>query len=177
MRIDAKAAEEAAIMNVAQEICVAVRTAPKARGIDQLTTCILNGQEKDTLADEMERLGHETGAAFFIRDAGNVRVSSAIVLIGSSYAVRGLNEMCGLCNQTNCRGCNETNSVCVYAPLDLGIAIGSAVSKAADARIDNRVLFSAGQAAVSLGIFAQDIKIVMGIPLCSSGKSPFFDRK
>ncbi len=177
MRIDSRTAEEAAVMNTAQAMCAAARTAPKARGVDELQTCILTGEDKNALAAEMERMGNETGAGFFLRDAGNIKESAAVVLIGSSYRQRGLNEICRLCNYADCGECSEQNGVCVYGPLDLGIALGSAVAAAADARVDNRILFSAGKAAVAMEVFDPEVKIVMAIPLCVKGKSPFFDRK
>ena len=47
----------------------------------------------------------------------------------------------------------------------------------ADARVDNRVMFSVGRAARSLGLLGASVTLVLGIPLSVSGKSPFFDRK
>ena len=60
--------------------------------------------------------------------------------------------------------------------MDLGIAIGSAVSMAADARVDNRVMFSVGRAAMEMKLLGDRVSQMVGIPLCVSGKSPFFDR-
>ena len=60
--------------------------------------------------------------------------------------------------------------------MDLGIAVGSAVSIAADRRIDNRVFFTAGKAASRLGLLGE-AKLIMGIPLAVAGKSPFYDRE
>ena len=45
------------------------------------------------------------------------------------------------------------------------------------ARVDNRVMFSVGRAARSLGLLGASVTLVLGIPLSISGKSPFFDRK
>jgi uncharacterized ferredoxin-like protein len=59
---------------------------------------------------------------------------------------------------------------------DLGIAIGSAVSVAADHRVDNRVMYSIGKAAKELKLLGEEASIIFGIPLSASGKSPFFDR-
>jgi uncharacterized ferredoxin-like protein len=59
---------------------------------------------------------------------------------------------------------------------DLGIAVGSAVSVAADHRIDNRVMFSVGRAALKLGLLPDDVVNCYGIPLSISSKSIFFDR-
>ena len=67
--------------------------------------------------------------------------------------------------------------LCGWDALDVGIALGSAAAAAADARVDNRVMFSVGRAARSLGLLGASVTLVLGIPLSVSGKSPFFDRK
>jgi len=74
---------------------------------------------------------------------------------------------------------NPDESVESYtsSAVDLGIAIGSAVSIAADLRVDNRVMYSVGKAALNVGILGDDVKIAYGIPLSISGKNPFFDRR
>jgi len=51
------------------------------------------------------------------------------------------------------------------------------VSVAADLRVDNRVMYSVGKAALNIGILGEDVKIAYGIPLSISGKNPFFDRR
>ena len=65
---------------------------------------------------------------------------------------------------------------CAFNITDLGIAVGSAVSVAADHRIDNRVMYSAGRGAVRMGIFPEDVRVCCGIPLYTGSKSIFFDR-
>jgi len=60
--------------------------------------------------------------------------------------------------------------------IDMGIALGSACAVAADARVDNRIMFSAGKAAMEMGYADGDV-LWNGIPLSVSGKSPFFDRR
>jgi uncharacterized ferredoxin-like protein len=59
--------------------------------------------------------------------------------------------------------------------MDLGIALGSAVSLVADNRVDNRIMFTIGQAAARLGLLGE-YKLIMGIPLFVGGKNVFFDR-
>jgi uncharacterized ferredoxin-like protein len=174
---DSRTAEEQAVISVARKMCAAARTAPKACGKDHLETCIVTGEDKEKLADEMERLAEKFEKPFFIRDAGNIRASHAVVLIGAIRGQRNLNECCGLCGYKNCAENAQENGICVFDPMDLGIALGSAVSIAADNRLDNRIMFSAGQAAVSLGIFPPEVKTVMTIPLSSTRKSPYFDRQ
>lgn len=176
MILSSEQAERAALMNTAQAMCAAARTAPKAKGEDNILCCILTEEDKESLAQEMERLGEELCYGFFLRDAQNVRESEAVVLIGIRYGERGLGAGCARCGFDGCSACAQAGATCVYPPLDLGIALGAAVSVAADHRIDNRIMFSIGRAANALGLL-NGAPLIMGIPLSVSGKSPFFDRK
>ncbi len=84
--------------------------------------------------------------------------------------------MCGIANCQE-KQTQKPQTPCVFNTGDLGIAMGSAVSIAIDHRIDNRVMYTIGQAVIDLGILGNDIKIVYGIPLSATSKNPFFDRK
>jgi uncharacterized ferredoxin-like protein len=66
---------------------------------------------------------------------------------------------------------------CAFNNIDLGIALGSAVSIAADSRVDNRIMFSVGMAARELKYFDENVRIIMGISLSASSKSIYFDRQ
>ncbi len=169
--------EMRAALEAAARVCAAARTAPKACGIDRTHTLTLTDADKDAVAAEMERFGREQGAGFFLRDADCVRAAKVLVLIGIEEGLRGLNELCGYCHFHDCKGCAEHGGMCVYDPMDVGIALGSAAATAADCRMDNRILFSAGRAAMNLGLMGENVKLVYGLPLAVRGKSPFFDRK
>ena len=175
MYIISKNAEEQAVMNAACELCAAIRTAPKACGIDHLNTAIITGEDKDALTAEMRKLGSNVGDDFFIRDAENVDDCTAVVLVGAKHEPRGLGARCRLCGFEDCDTCKDNNAVCVFTPLDLGIALGSAVAMAADKRMDNRIMFTIGKAAAAMRLLGE-YSLIMGIPLSVSGKSPFFDR-
>ena len=56
MRYDSKKLEEKAVLDTAARMCAAARTSPKTRGIDFIRTCVLTGEEKEALAQEMDRL-------------------------------------------------------------------------------------------------------------------------
>jgi uncharacterized ferredoxin-like protein len=176
MRIDGATAEMEGVLETARRICIAARTAPKGRGIDTLSSLIITGEEKESLAAEMERQGREKEVAFFVRDAGNVRQAAAIVVLGTRVQTLELPN-CGFCGHGDCAGNRKAGGICAFNTGDLGIAIGSAVSIAADQRVDTRVMFSAGKAAVSLGLLGAEVRVAYGIPLSVSGKNPFFDRK
>jgi uncharacterized ferredoxin-like protein len=82
MIIKSEDAERDAALDVARLMLVAARTAPKARGLDTVVTAILGGEDKNRLADEMERVGKAKNLPMRIRDAGNVRNSELAVLVG-----------------------------------------------------------------------------------------------
>lgn len=82
---------------------------------------------------------------------------------------------CGHCGYATCAEKPQGNP-CAINCIDVGIAIGSAVSRAADMRVDSRVLFSAGLAAEARGCWAKALGQVYAIPISIGSKSPFFDR-
>ena len=137
----------------------------------------VTGEDKDRLAAHMRELAGRLDYAFFSRDADNVDYADAVVLFGMEEQRRGLNGGCQYCHFADCADCAEKNGLCAWDAMDVGIAIGSAAAAAADARVDNRVMFSVGRAARSLGLLGASVTLVLGIPLSVSGKSPFFDRK
>ena len=179
MLYDSQTAQREAVLQAAYDMCAAARTAPKTCGKDKVLACIVTDAEKDAIANEMRTLAEQLNYGFFVRDAGNVDAAQAMVLIGTEKSYRALGEGCAFCNNPGgCKECAQKDGVCVYDPMDLGIALGSAVSIAADRRIDNRLMFSAGRAAMEMGSFFDGkATMIIGIPLSVSGKSPFFDRK
>ncbi len=168
-------AEKDAALHVADLMAAAARTAPKGSGKDKVITLILTGEDKDKLAEEMRTAAKEYQEEFIERDSHNVDASHCVVLIGVNSVPFGLNN-CSMCGFENCGACKSANANCAFNITDLGIAVGSAVSVAADHRIDNRVMYSAGRAAVRMGIFPEDIRVCYGIPLYTGAKSIYFDR-
>lgn len=176
MKYESSQSEKTTALEVAHRMVTAARTAPKGCGVDKIVALVLDGGDKAALTAEMRALASLPGLDFCIRDAGNVDDSHCIVLIGVQDVPLGL-ESCGFCGFGDCARSVEAGSHCAFNTTDLGIAIGSAVSIAADHRVDNRVMFSAGKAALSLGLLGADVKICYGIPLSTHTKSNFFDRE
>ena len=150
MVTEAQAVREA-VLSAARQMCAAARTAPKACGADSIVTAVLTDHELHALADRMEQIESQRASdkPIFRRDAALVAASMAVVLIGSRRIQRGLSP-CGLCGHSGCRAALASGGHCAFDDVDLGIAIGSAAALAADLRIDNRVLYTAGYAAMEL---------------------------
>ena len=170
-------ARKKALLETAQKMMTAARTAPKARGIDNIAVAVVEKEEIKLLSDKMKELAEKEGAPdSFLRDAENILSSEVMVLIGTKIEPAGL-PFCGLCGYENCDEKRKyPDQPCAFNTGDLGIAIGSAVSAAMDCRVDNRLMFSVGMAARELKMLGGDVKIIYGIPLSCTGKNPFFDR-
>jgi uncharacterized ferredoxin-like protein len=177
--------EEEAVRTIVNLMAVSARTAPKGKGIDTIVTRALYGDELSDLSGEMEAAGIRIGFKFFLRDAKNIASASACLLIGC----RGNEHLgldCGGCGYRTCRDMAhafDTRSpetlfqgpVCAIRMADLGIAVGSAVKTAQIHNADNRVFFSAGVVALSMGLLP-GCTTAYGIPLSVTGKNIFFDR-
>lgn len=176
--------ESEVLETLAKSILLAARTAPKAKGVDDIITALVEKEDIEVLASTMEKLADEKGAGFIFlkRDAANLRNAGAAVLIGvKTSGAAGLN--CGACGFETCTEMLNRQKVevdfrgpnCMLKYVDLGIALGAAAAKAKDFCIDNRVMYSVGAAARVSGLL--DADAIFGIPLSVTGKNIFFDRK
>ncbi|MDD1672038.1 MAG: DUF2148 domain-containing protein [Methanomicrobiales archaeon] len=176
--------EGRAVEMVAELMALSARTAPKAKGMDILLFRQVVKAELPLLATAMRDLGTARARASFSRDAGNVERSDACFLIGMKRVpTAGLN--CGACGFSSCDEMLRAELVgssalsgpnCAIRLVDLGIALGSAVKTASIHNLDNRIMYSVGVAALSLG-WLPDCTVALGIPLRASGKSIYFDRQ
>lgn len=162
-----------AVVDIAENMIIAAKTAPKGRGAERLAYLLITGNELKILSHKMEELSRDNNVPFLARDAVNLLNSDALVLIGATYHPRNV-QLCSHCGFA-CDTKPE-NTPCAISMVDLGIAIGSAVNMASHYHVDNRVMYSIGLAAVELGLFPKEIRSVYGIPLSVSSKNIFFDR-
>ena len=161
------------IKDIAKMLMTAARTAPKARGTDNLVLAVATDETIVEIAEKMKQLAVERDMEFLNRDAENILNCGAVVLFGMKISPLGLN--CAACGFKTCRE-KPKNVPCFFNANDLGIAIGSAASLAADMRVDSRVMFSVGQAVLDLNMMPE-CSMVLALPLAVKGKSIFFDRK
>lgn len=154
-----------ATLYVAKLMAVAAKTAPKARGVDNIVVKILDSREElEALAKKMEELARVYGDDRWARDADNVRKSVALVLIGGTVVDLGIKTPRSWALDANI----------VLSIINLGIALGSAAKTASILNVDNRIMFTVGVAAQELRIIEADY--VIGIPISATAKSIYFDR-
>jgi len=181
-------AEEDALLFVAKLMAASSRTAPKGRGVDRVVTAIVTGEEKERIAEAMEKKMEQKKNPIpaFKRNAEDLRRSSVVLLVGVKGTVPKKPEDpldCGACGYASCaefteaekkRGEDFTGPICIFEAMDLGIALGSAVKLASELNIDNRMMYTVGAGAKALELL--DADVIIGIPLSASGKSIYFDR-
>jgi uncharacterized ferredoxin-like protein len=181
--IESGAVEIEGLLNVAKLMLISARTAPKSGGRDDVETLLVYGEDKDKIAQEMEKIGKERNIPGFLRDGKNVRDSAAIVLIGVE-GTKSFGLDCGGCGQPSCdafnkakrsKGLDFVGPNCIFKSLDMGISLGSAAKTAMNHNVDNRIMYRIGTAAIRLRLTKKS-SIVMGIPISSKGKAIYFDR-
>lgn len=173
MVYDERDIRKAQALDIAQKMVVAARTAPKGKGVDVVECAVVDGDDLETLARTMEAIGQERGHQFFLRDANCVRKSLCVALVGTRTKLQGLN--CGYCGFPTCSE-KPQEVPCEVNSVDVGIALGAAVSRAQAFGVDTRIMFSAGLAAQQLRLLGEGVGQVYAIPVSISSKSPFFDR-
>jgi uncharacterized ferredoxin-like protein len=181
--IDGRTLEEQGVLEAARLMLVSARTSPKTGGVDDLLSCLVDGDELESIAKAMDDIGDERSIDGFHRDAKNVRDSDAVVLIG----VRGTKKYqldCGACGYSTCeefekadrnQGLDFIGPTCLFKALDLGIALGSAVKTASVLNVDNRIMYRTGAAAMRLRMLPE-ATVIVGIPVSAKGKSIYYDR-
>ena len=179
MLLDEQDFKREAVKIAAYLMAESARTAPKAKGEDDVKIVYVDGDELERIARKMEEMIEEHKD--FGRDAESLRKSQAVLLLGVNGG-KPIGTNCGACGFDNCsefkkaerKGSKFVGPNCAFKLLDLGIALGSAAKLAALLGVDTRIMYRIGVAAKLLGLIDSDV--VMGIPISATGKSPFFDR-
>ncbi len=180
--------EKEAVLTAANLMMAAVTTAPKGRGISAITSGLLLDEEKERLAKAMEEhySRKKSKIESFRRDAQNIRNSAAVLLIGVKGTMPKKPELpfnCGACGYSTCgemirvekkKGEDYVGPLCAFQVMDLGIALGVAAKIAGGLGIDNRIMYTAGVAAMDLGYLQADL--IVALPLSVKAKNIYFDR-
>ena len=120
MVIDERESRHDYIVDAARQIMTAGRTAPKGKGIDNIEIVALTQNSILEVAGALRVSAEETGLKFFLRDADNIELAEAVILVGSRTSPMGLN--CGYCGYATCiaKGGNADAPGRRKGPQDIG---------------------------------------------------------
>lgn len=182
--LEGRQQERQGLLETANLMVVAARTAPKAGGKDDILTAVVTDNDVGAIAAEMEKLASLRNNPQWTAQAGIIRLADAVILIG----VRGTKSYgldCGACGFKSCAdfaaagttaGHDFTCPNCAFKLLDLGIAVSSAAKIASILNVDNRIYYRIGAVSQRLR-HLPEASVIMGVPLSVTGKNPHFDRE
>ena len=81
------------VLQVAQQMMTAARTAPKGKGVAIIEVAMVTESNIRILSDTMKQMYEDNGFKFFLRDADNILQAECVVLIGTRSLPQGLD--CG----------------------------------------------------------------------------------
>ncbi len=162
--ISDKKVYSANIKNAALTMLSRAKTAPKAKGVDNLVYYLLEKDDVKKVAKKLEALAIEKDIPFFLRDSKNIKDLDYIVVIGLKKDTEKSFKKLTLDSDSN------------FDSVNLGIALGSAVSAANVYGVDTRIMWTIGFAIKNMNIIKQELQDAYGIPISISEKNIFFDR-
>ncbi len=162
--ISDKKVYNANMKNAALAMLSRAKTAPKARGVDNLVYYLLEKDDIKKVAKKLKELAVEKDIPFFLRDPNNIKDLDYIVLIGLKKSSEKNFKKLQLDSESN------------FDSVNLGIALGSAVSAANIYGVDTRIMYTIGFAVRNMNIIKQELQDAYGIPISISEKNIFFDR-
>lgn len=77
------------VLQVAQQMMTAARTAPKGKGVDIIEVAMVTESNIRILSDTMKQMYEDNGFKFFLRDADNILQAECVVLIGTRSLPQG----------------------------------------------------------------------------------------
>ena len=92
---------EKTLHEVARQMMVAARTAPKGRGLDQVYIAMAEREDIEKIAERMFEIDKEYAYPAFSRDANNMLKADAMIILGCEIKSVGLKK-CGMCGYKNC---------------------------------------------------------------------------
>jgi uncharacterized ferredoxin-like protein len=132
-------AEEDALLQVANMMALAARTAPKARGEDYIDIVVITGPELQKLGKAMLKFGERVNDMDYERDGMCVRNSTACLIVGVRDPLERKGTPKGKEGRKGgSKGDFYDESERVKRYLDLGIALGSAAKTASILNADCR---------------------------------------
>jgi uncharacterized ferredoxin-like protein len=165
-------------------------TSPRVGGVGECTVHIVEDEcDIEDLCQTVEDMSKESKAwGFFMRDAAMLRDADAVLVVTSLRSLTDPSDInCNLCGKLTCEymrkvdklpcepGVAYTGPLCTFRAMNISYAIDGIVSLARNMGIDYGVYWSAGAAAMRMGILPKATGFALAVAISVTEKSPFRD--
>lgn len=166
-------------------------TTPRVGGVGECTIHIFDDPcDIEEICQKMEKMaGIKKSWEFFNRDAAMLRDADVLLITTS---LRCLNDPadinCNLCGKLVCEYLKEeekldgtdpkvgfTGPLCTFRATNIAFALDGMMNQARNLGVDYGAYWSAGVAAMGMGILPKDTGFALGLGISITEKSPFRD--
>ena len=165
-------------------------TSPRVGGVGECTIHIMDDEcDIEDLCQRLEQMSSENKAwDFFKRDAAILRDADAVLLITSLRSLTDPADInCNMCGKLTCEYLKEEEKLpvepgvafngplCIFRANNIAYALDGIVSQARNLGVDYGVYWSAGAAAMKMGLLPRAAGFALGVGISITEKSPFRD--
>lgn len=165
-------------------------TSPRVGGVGECTVHILDDEcDIEELVQQVEKMsGEKKSWNFFMRDAAMLRDSDAVLIITSLRSLTDPSDInCNMCGFLTCeymrereklekgKGVAYTGPLCSFRATNVAYALNGMVTQAKHLGIDFGIFWSAGAAAMRMGVLPRDTGFAVALGISVTEKSPFRD--
>lgn len=165
-------------------------TSPRVGGVGECTIHIFDDEcAIEDLCQQIECMADENKAwSFFKRDAAILRDADAVLIVTSLRSLTDPSDInCNMCGKLTCEYMREserlpkesgvafTGPLCTFRADNIAFAVDGMVSQARNLGVDYGVYWSAGAAAMRMGILPRDTGFALAVAISVTEKSPFRD--
>ena len=165
-------------------------TSPRVGGVGECTIHVIEDEcDIEDVCQHVEGMAEENkGWGFFKRDAAMLRDADAIMIVTSLRSLTDPSDInCNMCGKLTCEYMREserlpvepgiafTGPLCTFRAVNIAYAVDGIVSQARNLGIDYGVYWSAGAAAMRMGIVPRNTGFALAVAISVTEKSPFRD--
>jgi len=181
---------KAAVKIAAHLLLASATTTPRVGGVGECTVHIIDDECKiEDLCQAIEKMAKENERwEFFTRDAMMLRDADAVLIITSLRCYTDpADTNCNMCGKLTCEYLKESEKLpddpgiaykgplCIFRANNIAYAVDGIVSLARNLGIDYGVFWSAGAAAMRMGIVPKNTGFCLAVGISVTEKSPFRD--
>lgn len=179
-----------AVKIAARLLLASATTAPRVGGVGECTIHILYDEcDIEDLCQEVETMAEKNkNWQFFKRDAQMLRDADAVLLVTSLRSKTDPADInCNMCGKLTCdylRAAEELpdepgiaypGPLCIFRANNIAYAVDGMISLARNLGIDYGLFWSAGAAAIRLGLLPKNTGFALAVGISITEKSPFRD--